>query len=355
MTRDIGRGDGLACVTGASGFIGTHIVRELLERGYRVRATVRNPDDADKCAHLRSLPSADERLTIVRSDLMDSASFDDAFDGCTQVYHAASPVYMTANDPQREIVEPALEGTRNVLAAIERAGTVRRVGLTSSVAAVVSTRRRPEHIFTEEDWNEDATVETNPYGLSKTLAERAAWEYRDAMPEDKRFGLVVVNPVYVLGPVYAPVHLRTSPSIVQDALVSTYPGNVPVCFPIVDVRDVVETLINGVENEEIGGRYILHTESLWMVEVAKVVQRHFPDLKIKTHELPGFVMYLAPLMDKRLSLAFVRAFLKRRDRLSNDKLRRDFSPKLRSAEQSIVDTCQSMLELGLVEPKRRRG
>jgi nucleoside-diphosphate-sugar epimerase len=344
----------LSCVTGGSGFIGTHVVRELLERGYRVRATVRDPEDTKKCGHLRSLPFAGERLEVLRGDLMDSSSFDDAFVGCKQVYHTASPVYMTAKNPQEDIVDPAIAGTRNVMAAIERAGTVRRVGLTSSVAAVVSTGRRPEHTFTEEDWNDDATVKTNPYGLSKTLSERSAWAFRDALPEERRFGMVVVNPVYVLGPVYAPIHLRTSPSIVRDALVGTYPGNVPICFPIVDVRDVVETLIDGVENPKLNERYILHSESLWMYEMAEIVQRHFPELRIKTHKFPGILMYLAPLMDKRLSLAFVRTFLNRRDRLSNAKLKMDFGRELRSAEQSILDTCESMLALELVEPKRRR-
>ena len=169
----------LICVTGASGYIGTHVVRALIERGYRVRATVRDPSDAAKTAHLRSLG---DRVEVVAGDLMTPGSFDDAVRHCRYVVHAASPVMLNADDPERDIIGPAVAGTHNVLEAVVRAGTVERVVQTSSVAAVYDLDRPESYRFTEADWNASADVASLPYPVSKTRAERAAVEFVAALP-----------------------------------------------------------------------------------------------------------------------------------------------------------------------------
>jgi dihydroflavonol-4-reductase len=337
----------LVCVTGASGFIGTHAVRELLERGHRVRGTVRDAADAGKTAHLRALPGAAERLELVSADLMRPGSFDAAVAGCEWVLHVAAAVFLNAKDPQRDIIDVGVRGTENVLSAIEKAGTVKGVGYTSSIAAVASTQPRDGHTFTEDDWNDDATVKTNPYGLSKVRAERAAWAARERLG----FSLTVVNPVLVLGPVAARVHMRSSPSALRDVAAGKYPGCPKLAFGIVDVRDVVDALIAGLETGA-NGRFILHKRSLWLKEIAQTLKPRYPQLRIRTWTIPNFAMQLAPLFEKRVSRDYLRRNLSRMDRIANDKVQDELGIALRPVETTLFDTVDSFLQHGFLEPRR---
>lgn len=339
----------LVCVTGAAGYIGSHVIRELLDRGYRVRGTVRDPDDPKKTAHLKKIAGdRADRLELCAADLLDKGAFDDIIAGCEHVYHIASAVYLAAKDPQREIVEPAVEGTENVFASIARAGTVKRVGLTSSIAAVVSTERRPGHTFSEDDWSDDATVETNPYGLSKRLAEKAAWAAREALPETERYDLVAVNPVLVIGPAYARVHARSSVSVIRDLMRGTFKGAPNLGLNLVDVRDVTRALIGGVEAGGKTGRYILHDRHMTMRQIAEIIAEAYPDRKVPTRRLPDVVLYIAALFDKRLTWAFLRRNLGRRDDIDASKAERELGVEHTDVVTSIRDTCESMIELGLV-------
>ena len=163
-------------VTGATGFIGTHVVRELLERGYRVRAGMRSVGD-DKTAHLTRLAGSAERLELVRIDVLEPLSLKAAVQGCEGVVHVAASVRFAAANPQRDIVDVAEQGTRHILEAAFEAGSVRRFVLTSSVAAVMSYGEGSERTFCESDWAEGNTVRSNPYAVAKTLSERFAWDF----------------------------------------------------------------------------------------------------------------------------------------------------------------------------------
>lgn len=161
-------------VTGATGFIGSEVVKVLLDRGYIVHGTVRNPDDTAKVAPLLELVGASDRLRLFKADLLDRSGFDAAFEGCDVVMHVASPYVVNVDHPQRDLVEPALIGTTNILEAANAAGVTRMV-LTSSAAAITD---EPENrVYTEADWNEKSSLTRNPYYYSKTLAERAAWAF----------------------------------------------------------------------------------------------------------------------------------------------------------------------------------
>ena len=184
-------------VTGATGFIASRIVEQLLAAGYLVRGTVRSlkkPRDVDR---LRTLPFAAERLELVEADLTHLGSFDTPAAGCGAVIHTASPYALTVNDPLTDLIGPALNGTRNVLAACAKTSTVKRVVLTSSMAAVTD---EPDsaRTLTEADWNAKSSLSRNPYYYSKTLAERAAWEF--VAQEKPGFDLVAINPFMVIGP-----------------------------------------------------------------------------------------------------------------------------------------------------------
>jgi nucleoside-diphosphate-sugar epimerase len=330
------------CVTGASGFVGSFIVRELLERGYEVRATVRDPKDASKTAHLRAM--GDVRLFA--ADLMTQGSFDEAVAGCRGVVHAASTVQLSAKDPQREIVDVAVQGTRNVLESVARAGTVTRVVQTSSVAAILDPARPEGHVFTEADWNESADLRHSPYDVSKREAERAAVAFRMGLPEGERFELTAVHPSFVLGPVLAKAHLKSSPSAIRTLLRRQYPACPNLSFAVVDVRDVAAAHAQALEVESPAPRYIVTSEPLFMPEMARILKKHFPDKPIPTRKMPDLVMYLAPLVDKRLSFGFVRRNLGKQRVLSNDRARRELGLTFRPAEESIVATAQTLLDAG---------
>ncbi|MCL1593836.1 MAG: NAD-dependent epimerase/dehydratase family protein, partial [Actinomycetia bacterium] len=199
-------------VTGASGFIGSEIVRVLLDRGHTVHGTVRNTSNEEKTGPLRTLDGANERLVLFTADLLDDDSFDDAFAGCDIIMHVASPYVIDVDDAQRDLVDPAVRGTRAVLLAADRSGC-QRVVLTSSTAAI--TDEPESRRYTEADWNTLSSLTRNPYYYSKTLAERSAWDFVDA--ESPSFDLIVINPAGVIGPSLAP-SVNTSNRITMDLL-----------------------------------------------------------------------------------------------------------------------------------------
>ena len=238
--RDPGLGDrdpglieripGPALVTGANGYIASWVVRRLLERGFDVHATVRDPTDPRKTEHLlamaEGLPAHQSAtasgppcaspgtLSLFPADLMERGGFDRAMAGCSIVFHTASPVLVRGvDDPVRQLIEPATRGTRNVLEAANRTPSVRRVVLTSSVSAIygdaVDMRRIEAGRFDESHWNETSSERHLPYSYAKTEAERLAW--RIAGKQD-RWDLVVVNPGLVLGPALSP---HASPESVE--------------------------------------------------------------------------------------------------------------------------------------------
>lgn len=340
-------------VTGASGYLGSHVVKLLLEQGYRVRAMVRDPDNTDNVGHLHTLVEAPRHpLELVAGDIMQPDSLDGPLTGCELVCHMASSVRLFAADPQRDIVDVAVKGTEHVLAAVQRAGTVRRVVLTSSVAAVAGYDKPEGYVFTEKDWNESADLKTTPYLLSKTLAERAAWSFHDALPESERFELVALNPVVVMGPLLKKAHVRSSPNTLRDLLVRKMPACPRFHFDLVDVRDVALAHLRALELPEAHGRYILHNRGLWMREMAQIIAPRFPDYPVPTWPLPDLAVYAAALFDKRLTFSFLRLQLGFVMLCDNTRSRRELGLEYRPIEETLVDTCQSFIDLGMATPKR---
>lgn len=338
----------LVCVTGASGYVGTHVVRELLERGYRVRGTVRDTSQEEKTAHLYRLAEGSAYpLELVSANLMDEGAFDEAFAGCDYICHVAASVRLTAKDPQREIVDVALEGTRNALRSAAKAGTVQRFVLTSSVAAVYNIEPRPGYTYTERDWTEDATLEESPYPLAKTQSEQAAWSFvRDESPS---FDLVSINPAYVMGPMYTRGHLRSSPALLRDIFTGKFPMCPQFNFGIVDVRDVADAHVNALEIPEASGRYLLYNEPMWVKDMALAMRKAFPkQKKIPRFNMPNFVMYGVAMFDKRINFSFLRRNLGQINAVDNRKSIAELGITYRPKEQSIVDSCQAMFDCDLL-------
>ena len=348
------QGKPAVCVTGASGYIGSHVVQTLLRRGYTVRATVRDPADEKKTAHLLAMAADAESagaLALVAADLLQEGSFDQAVAGCELVCHVAASVKLRADDPRREILDPAVKGTANVLASVRRAGTVKRVVLTSSIAAIFDHTQPRDKVYTEADWNQGSTLGSEPYNLAKTEAERAAWHMHATLPEEERFELVVLNPVVVFGPLFTRGHGRSSPALMRDILARAIPACPRISLSMVDVRDVAEAHALALEKPEASGRYILHNEGRWMQEIARMIAPHFPAYKVPTGRLPDLAMYATALFDRRITFSWVRRNIGRAYNVDNRKSRDDLGLTYRPLEETVIDTCRSFIQLGLVKKR----
>ncbi|XP_073129205.1 phenylacetaldehyde reductase-like [Henckelia pumila] len=275
----------VVCVTGASGYIASWLVKLLLQRGYIVKATVRNLSDPNKVTHLKRLEGAKERLQLFEANLIEDGSFDSAVHGCEGVFHTASPALAaaTATDPQVELIEPAVKGTLNVLKSCSKEPSVRRVVVTSSIVAVMFNRRpQGPDARVDETWFSDPVFceEIKAwYCLSKTLAEEAAWKFS----KENGIDLVVINPGYVIGPLLQPTLNTTSEefvSLIKDKKLYPY-------YVFDDVRDVARAHILAFENPSASGRYILTGKARLPEEVLEVLQKLYPSLGLPKINTPG--------------------------------------------------------------------
>ena len=264
-------------VTGASGYLGSWIVKEALEAGFTVRGTVRNPDDSAKTEHLRRLAGA-ERLTLHRADLLEPGAFHSIVAGADAVIHTASPFFtQSVADVQEELVRPAVEGTRNVLTAAGATPSVRRVVLTSSVAAVMGDARdaadNPGRRVDESCWNNVSSATRDPYSYSKTAAERRAWEDSSCQSQ---WDLVVINPAFILGPSLSDRLDATSVSLIRQLGDGTFRLGVPaLTVGFVDVRDVALAHIRALQKAEASGRFILAERVATFPEMASALRQSF--------------------------------------------------------------------------------
>ncbi|KAG8388985.1 hypothetical protein BUALT_Bualt02G0182400 [Buddleja alternifolia] len=266
------------CVTGASGYIASWLVKFLLQRGYTVKASVRDTSDPKKTQHLLSLDGAKERLHLIKADLMEEGSFDAVVDGCDGVFHTASPFYHATKDPQAELIDPALKGTLNVLRSCAKTPSVKRVVLTSSIASVAyNYKPKTPQVLVDESWWSDPEfcVQTQKwYVLSKTLAEDAAWKF----VKDKRIELVAINPPMVVGPLLQPT-LNTSSAAVLNLIngAETYPNST---YGWADVRDVANAHILAFENPSANGRYLTVESVAHYSEIVKLLRQLYPTLPL---------------------------------------------------------------------------
>jgi nucleoside-diphosphate-sugar epimerase len=330
-------------VTGIGGFLGRHVAALLLRAGYEVRGTLRSLKKAASIeAAIRSVDGTGHgKLSFVVADLMADAGWDAAFAGVRHVIHTASPFPSHIPKDENDLILPAREGTLRVLRAAKDAG-VRRVVLTSSIAAIsYGPGRAP---FTEADWTDVDGPLATPYYKSKTLAERAAWDFA----RENGLELAVVNPGMILGPVLG-AEIGTSVGLVQSLMKGRYPAMPDFSVPVVDVRDAAEAHVLAMTTTEAaGGRFIIAGEALSIKDIANVLKHDFPDYakKLPKFVLPNWLAGLASRFDPGLKL--IAGELGRDARVSNEKARRVLGWKPRPEDDAIRASAESLIAAGLV-------
>lgn len=334
-------------VTGATGYVAGWLVKKLLDEGFTVHAAVRNPDDSEKLKYLNKLAElAPGTIKYFKSDLLQRDSYASAMEGCELVFHTASPFIVSVKNPQKDLIDPALLGTQNVLETVNKTESVKRVVLTSSVAAIYGDAKDmlelPNGTATEEHWNTTSNLNHQAYSYSKTLAEKEAWKINEAQ---NRWDLVVINPSLVIGPGINPVITSESFNIVKQLGDGNMKMGAPgLDFGMVDVREVAVAHFNAGFTPEAKGRHIISADRISILELGKILRAKYGDAyPFPKNELPKWLVWLmAPVVGvKRKMIANnVGYFFK----VNNSKSIKELGIKYRPLEESIVDFFQQMID-----------
>lgn len=280
-----------ACVVGGTGYVASLLIKLLLQKGYAVHTTVRDPANRKKISHLIALQELGE-LKIFGADLTDEGSFDAPVEGCDIVFHVATPVNFASEDPENDMIKPAIKGVLNVLKACAKAKSVKRVVVTSSAAAVTINKLNGTGlVMDEKNWSdvEFLSSEKPPtwgYPVSKTLAEKEAWKFA----QENNIDLVTVIPTLMTGPALTPdipssIGLATSLITGNEFLINAIKGMQMLSgsLSITHVEDVCRAHIFVAEKESASGRYICAAFNTSVPEVAKFLSKRYPQYKIPTN------------------------------------------------------------------------
>ncbi|CAJ0938210.1 unnamed protein product, partial [Mesorhabditis belari] len=340
-------------VTGASGYVALHCVKQLLEAGYSVRGTVRSKKNEQKIRPLLVLPNAALRLELVEADLLKPDGWDSIVDGCTYVLHVASPWPIVADETT---VLTAVKGTQCVLQAAARTRSVKKVVLTSSCSAINDGHRNDERIFDETCWANLESPKVEYYARSKTLAERSAWEFWEKLDKDTRFQLTVLNPTFITGPVLSDVENGSCTIIGRIMHLKTFLACPKACLGLVDVRDVAKAHILAMTNSATDGeRILIHAESGWFSDIAKWL---FTEFRNKGYPITIFTApnWVLKLYAKLGIDPIVEAVLPRVGpelRFDNTKSKTLLEMSYIDPHQSVISMIYSMIEHKMVKTTRK--
>lgn len=335
-------------VTGGSGYMASWLVKYLLEDGYRVRVTVRDLENPDKYRHLEKIAErASGSLELFEADLLDPDAFKTCMSGCNVVFHTASPYLISGiKDAQKELIDPSFDGTRNVLEAVNKAHSVKKVIFTSAVSAIYGDATDMEgtknNVFTEDDWNKSSNLKHRPLGFAKTVAEKEAWRLHDAQ---SRWKMAVLNPALFLGP--SLTHKSTSGSFefVKKLANGTFKNGVPkLKYGLVDVRDVAHAHMFAAQDEYALGRFMLVSEVKSMLEMSNILKAKFgerfpfPDDEISNRMLYffGFTQgYSRKMVSENIDkpLAF-----------DNTKSRHELGVYYKSVDEALIEMLNYILD-----------
>ncbi len=345
-------------VTGATGYIAGWLIKQLLEEGITVHAAVRNPDDKSKLDHLDKI-AANTKGTIryFKADLLSIDSYTEAMNDCELVFHTASPFITSVKDPQKDLIDPAVLGTQNVLESANKTPSVKRVVLTSSCAAIytdaIDCLNAPNGCLTEEVWNTTSSLNYQPYSYSKTLAEKKAWEIAKKQSE---WDLVTINPSFVMGPMLnAKGTTSESFNILKQIGDGAMKAGVPkMGIGLVDVRDVANAHVLAGYTPTAQGRYITSAHNTNFLEMALSLQSKFGDkFPIAKKALPKWLLMLVgPLANKLFTRQFIRNNVNIEWKADNSKIKKDLKIKFLPLKTSMEDAFQVLVDEKILLPKK---
>ena len=330
-------------VTGATGYIGLHCIQQLLNQGYAVNGSVRSPERKEEVFEaLQKHNTPTENLNLFTFNLTEDDGWDEGMEGCDYLLHVASPIALE-NHNEDFFVKPAVAGVKRAFKYAKK-HNVKKVVLTSSVAAIFDTLEEKTD-YDETDWSDPENPSISHYAKSKTLAEKAAWDFVDN--EDNPFELAVINPALVIGPSLSG-DLGESNKAIAMVTTGKMPVAVPLQFGYVDVRDVAAAHLLAMQNSNSNGeRFALAEKDLWYKDVAKVLKDNGFD-KAPTFNVPVWLAKILANFSKELKVTL--PYLGRVRSVKNTSKAKDilgWNP--RPAEESIIDIAEQIKEMGLIK------
>ncbi|PIB36842.1 hypothetical protein BFP72_16270 [Reichenbachiella sp. 5M10] len=340
-------------VTGGAGYMASWLVKFLLEDGYKVRITVRDMDAEDKYRHLTKIAEQSKgSLEIFQADLLDPEAFKSCMSGCNIVFHTASPYLLSGvKNPQKELIDPSLEGTRNVLRAVNHAHSVRKVVFTSALSAVYGDATDINGLeavsFDETSWNKTSNLKYQPLGFAKTVAEREAWRIHDAQ---SRWSLATLNPALCVGPSLTAYSQSGSIDFIRSLADGTFDSGVPdLNHAYVDVRDVAQAHIFAAQDEYSQGRFILSSEVYSMLKLSQSLQKKFgEEFRFATKTLSRRMLYFFGFT-KGFTRKYVLENVGKKLQINNSKSRHELGITYKPIEEAAVGMLQFILDNNLLK------
>lgn len=337
-------------VTGATGYVAGWLVKKLLEEGLTVHAAVRDPEHPTKLSHLNKIAEeSNGSIRYFKSDLLKEGSYDEAAKDCELIFHTASPFVTDVKNPQKDLIDPAVKGTENVLNAASKSSSVKRVVLTSSCAAIytdaIDCQAAPNGVLTEKQWNTTASIHYQPYSYSKTVAEQTAWKIAGSQTQ---WDMVTINPSFVMGPALNPSSTN-SESI--NVLTQYGDGTFKVGAPkmgvgVVDVRDVAEAHFQAGFNPKANGRYITSGHNSNFLEMAEaLIPKYGANYPIPTKKIPKWLLMLVgPMLNKILTRKYIKNNCDIEWKADNSKIKNELGITFRPLQTTMEDGFQSLID-----------
>jgi len=337
-------------VTGGTGFVGMQIILQLLQKGYYVRTTVRNLKSKDKL--IETLKSNGiiqfDALSFAETELTKDDNWEEAMKGCKYVLSVASPVFFEIPKDENEAIRPAVEGILRILKFAKKSG-VKRVVMTSNFGAVGFSQTDKSRQTTEADWTDINLKGLSVYEKSKTLAEKAAWEF--IKKEGGNLEFTTINPVAIYGQ-SLDAHISGSFHLLENLLNGSMKAVPNIPLNVVDVRDVADLHIRAMTNPEAKGqRFIASADGqITLPQIAELLKNKMPDVakNVSTKKLPNFIVNIGSLFNARAKEGAV--FLRMNRNISNAKAKNILGWKpIATKEQAILEGVKSMVKYGLIK------
>jgi len=327
------------------------VVNGLLREGLTVDAAVRDTTNSEKLKYLTALANEHPgSIKFFQADLLQEGSYAEAMHNCQTVFHTASPFSLKVKDPQRDLVDPAKLGTQNVLNQATKSPTVKKIVVTSSVAAIygdqVSLAKTKDGMFTEDHWNNVASLTYNPYSYSKTVAEKEAWQIAE---KQSQWTLTTINPSFVLGPGVNPFGKGESQSFLRQLGDGTMKsGTARFCMGVVDVRDVAEAHFQAAFNSKANGRYITSAYSTDIFTIAQtLIDKYGAEYPIPKRAFPKWLIWLiGPLVNKSLTRDMISKNVGNPFMVDNQKIQNDLNIQFRPLSETVQDAFQQLIDTG---------